>query len=52
MAQFGVGHSIRQDPVAGFGSLLVGVGVPDEAGFAPGLAQETQSEPVYGINMS
>lgn len=49
MAQLRVGLKIRQDPVAGSGSLLVGVRVPDEAGFAPGFTQETEAEPGYII---
>lgn len=45
IADFRVGHYIRGDAVPGFGSLLEGVGVPDQTGFAPGGAQETNSEP-------
>ena len=40
------GHNVRLDLVARLRPLLVRIGIPDEAGFAPGWAEEAESEPI------
>lgn len=44
--QFRRRHDIRLDFIASLRPLLVRIRVPDETGFAPGRAEEAESEPI------
>lgn len=45
--ELGRGHDVRLDFIARLRPLLVRIRIPDETGFAPGRANEAESEPVF-----
>lgn len=49
--KFRGGHNVRLHLVAHHGTLLKGVGIPNEVCLAPGLAQETKTEAAERISI-